>query len=29
MTINGHEKLHHGRDVALIRAAVSLLSEKA
>lgn len=29
MTINGHEKLHHDRDVDLIRAAVSLLREKA
>lgn len=24
MTINGHENLHHDRDVDLIRAAVSL-----
>lgn len=29
VTMNGHEKLHHGRLVVLIRAAVSHLGEKA
>lgn len=29
VTMNGHEKLHHGRVVVLIRAAVSHLREKA